>query len=241
MFQASLDQEMFTYWNENGYTDFMAQLREVEQLPREKQTIKITLPGRKKSRNKTPYYTFIAADSIDALKAWFPHRPENAPAIITNQFGKPISKTAMRHYWIKRLRDQGILPLFKKGERVNNTGKGLHEMRDVFRTLWSKSPANYIVGEFMMGHKVDPLNYDKSHRDVEFYKNEYRKVIPFLNLWSSGAAFGRVDKKELDILQEELQQAQKGQDKRVKDLEKRNYELDKKLEEIYKLLKQSNE
>jgi len=147
----------------------------------------------------------------------------------------------MRQYWVKHLRRLNIVDPIVKGTKATKTGKGLHEMRDVFRSLWSKSPASHIVAEYCMGHSIDKLNYDKSFRDVDYYKEEYQKALPHLNLLSSGAAFGRVDKKELDQLQDELQQAQKGQDKRVQELEKRNYELDRKLEEIYKLLKQSNE
>ena len=232
MFQSAMDQEMLTYWNLNGYDSL------VEQLRSDPDVIQISLPGRKK--NKKPFYSFIGQDAIDAIKNWLKHRPNNASAIFVNQYGRPITKNAMRQYWVKHLRRLNIVDPIVKGTKATKTGKGLHEMRDVFRVLWSKSPASHIVAEYCMGHSIDKLNYDKSFRDTDHYKEEYRKALPYLNLLSSGAAFGRVDKKELEQAQNELQQAQKGQDKRVKELEKRNYELDKKLEEIYKLLKQSN-
>jgi len=235
MFQSAMDQEMLTYWNLNGYESL------VKQLHSDPDVVQISLPGRKRNKNKKPFYSFIGRDAIDAIKNWLKHRPDDASAIFVNQYGRPITKNAMRQYWVKHLRRLNIVDPIIKGTKATKTGKGLHEMRDVFRSLWSKSPASHIVAEYCMGHSIDKLNYDKSFRDIEYYKEEYLKALPHLNLFSSGTAFGRVDKKELEQLQEELQQAQKGQDKRVQELEKRNYELDKKLEEIYKLLKQSNE
>ncbi len=196
MFQSALDQEMFTFWNQNGYDNLMAQLR---QHP---ETVKIELPGRKSNRNKRPYYTFIGSDAIDALRNWLEIRPANAEAIITNQRGDPLQKHNLRQYWTRHLRLIGIIPNIEAGKRLR-TGKGLHEMRDTFRSLWSKSSASHTVGEYLMGHTIDKLGYDKSFRDVEFYKGEYLKALPFLQLMSRGEAFGRVEKSELERLRKE--------------------------------------
>ena len=198
MFQSAMDQEMFSYWNMNGYDNLMAQLNSHELI------IKIELPGRKANKNIKPFYTFFGKDGIDAVRNWLKDRPEDAKAIITDQFGGPIQKASLQHYWLRHLRVLGLAPPITKTKR-NRTGKSLHEMRDTFRTLWSKSPADHKVGEYCMGHSIDPLNYDKSFRDVEYYKDEYMKAVPYLNLLSSGAAFGRVEKGEVDKLRVEVQ------------------------------------
>ena len=197
MFQGALDQEMFKHWNTNGYDDLVKQLRDNPEI------IKVNLPGRKKNRNEKPYYSFIGRDGIDTVKNWLQHRPENAKAIITNQFGDPLESSALKTYWIRHLRKMGLVDNDKGRQYVDRTGKGLHEMRDVRRSLWTKSPASSVVCEYTMGHSIDALNYDKSFRDVEFYQGEYMKALPFLNLLSSGAAFGRVEVTELDRVKRE--------------------------------------
>lgn len=215
IFQAAMDQEGFTYWNESGYSDLVTQLKE------NPDTVRIMLPGRKGAKNVQPYYTFITRDAIEALRNWLKIRaklvkkgkiPEGSEAIITNQFGEPLTKKGLKSYWFRHLMKNGIISPDTKGR----TGKSIHEMRDTWRSLWSKSPANHIVGEYFMGHQIDSLGYDKSFRDVEYYRDEYMKAAPYLNLISSGAAYGLVEAKK--------------QDKRIEELEAENEELRAQLE-----------
>lgn len=209
MFQSAMDQEMITHWNSNGWDSLHEQL--------DQDIIKIELPGRKGARNIKPFYSFIGGDAVKAIKAWMQLRAEkvrqgkisvNNKVIFCNQYGEAISKASLRRYWTKRLRDIGSIPPHSPETKGRLTGKGLHEMRDVWRSLWSKSPASHTVGEYLMGHKIDKLEYDKSFRDVEFYREEYAKALPYLQLISSGAPFGRVEKNEID-----------SQNRRIKDLE----------------------
>lgn len=238
MFQGFMDQEMFKYWNENGYTQLLKDLDAFRYDVPDDAVIKIDLPGRKRNKNIKPYYTFIGKDAITALKNYLKRRPDNQPVIFLNQVGKPISKSSLRHYWVRQLRRVGVVK-HTKGQRMDKTGKGLHEMRDVARSLWEKSPASGTVAEYCMGHTIDPLEYDKSFRDIDYYKAEYLKAAPHLNIMSSGEAFGRVEKTEVERLRRQIRDMEKSRGDRIEQLEAQVSELMDlvKSREFYELLK----
>ena len=60
MFMSAMDQEMYKYWNLNGWPSLKKQLDEKTQI------VKIDLPGRKRKKNKVPFYTFISGDALEA-------------------------------------------------------------------------------------------------------------------------------------------------------------------------------
>jgi len=239
MFQSAMDQEMLTYWNEHGYDDLIRQLATVQKLPREEQTIRIQLPGRKSNRNREGFYTFIGADAIDAIRNWLPDRPSHATAIFTDQNKTPLDKSNMRHLWNYNIKRLGLVDpgLKHKGAR---TGKGLHEMRDVWRSMWSKSPASATVGEYLMGHQIDVLQYDKSFRDVEFYRREYLKAVPWVNILSSGRAFGQVSEDQVEHLQRRVKELEAGRSGEVEELQQRLEEQQRMIDEMQKSLEVIN-
>ncbi|GAH18485.1 unnamed protein product [marine sediment metagenome] len=81
-------------------------------------------------------------------------------------------------------------------------GKNIHEIRDVFRSKWEISIAKPSVSEFMMGHQVDKMGYNKAHRDENWVIKEYRKALPLLQLMSSGRPYGQVEEDEVDSLRD---------------------------------------
>lgn len=186
IFQGGMGLDEFSYWNIHGLQSLREQLRGYPEV------VRIDLPGRKKRKNKDPYYTLIGIDAIKAIRDYFRIRPENELGIFLNQYGKPVSKAATAVYWIRHLVKLGfIVPTPEKGGAARY-GKNMHEIRDVFRSQWEKSPAKASVAEFLMGHVVDPLEYNKAHRDEAWTQEEYLSALPMLQIMSSARPFGLV-------------------------------------------------
>ena len=88
--------------------------------------------------------------------------------------------------------------------RKGRTGKSPHELRDLFRSQWAKSTAKGDVAEFCMGHMIDPLDYNKAWRDEKFYRDEYMKAVPYLQIMSSGQPYHMVGEEEIEKLRKEV-------------------------------------
>jgi integrase len=202
IFQAGMDRGSFLWWNSHGWPKLKEDLRN------DPDVIRIDLPGRKKARFEKPYYSFIGRDAIEAVKKWVLHRPESAGAIFTDQFDKPITANAIKTHWLRHGDKIGLFSRPGNRDSGNRYGKNVHEMRDVFRTLWQKSPAKPSVAEFCMGHVVDPLEYDKSYTDEKWVRKEYLKALPWLNILSSGRPYGQVAEDEVESLRSHVQQLQ---------------------------------
>ncbi len=214
MIQGGMGGAEICYWGENGWTKLM------EDLKGDPDLIEIDLPGRKTKKFEKPYYTLIGRDAIEALRKWLSQRPKDSPYIFTNQYDEAITPHALQIYWVRVGRRIGVIDPIKRGAgRGHQTGKNLHELRDVFRSQWEKSPAKASVAEFLMGHIVDPLEYNKAHYDRKWVRKEYLNALPMLQIMSSGRPFGQVEEDEIINLQE-----------KVKDLEAR---LERSTRELY--------
>lgn len=198
IFQGGMGLEEFSYWNTHGRASLMEQLRG------DPEVVRIDLPGRKRSRNDDPYHTYIGPDAIQAIRDYLRVRPKGGDAIFLNQFNGPVSPKAASVYWTRHLVKLGfIVPTPEKGGAARY-GKNMHELRDVFRSQWEKSPAKASVAEFQMGHVVDPLEYNKAHRDEAWTRNEYLQALPMLQIMSSDTPFGRVDGKTVNKLERRI-------------------------------------
>jgi len=196
MFEAGLDLHGFQYWNLNGWEELE------DALTGKPKTIEIYQPFRKLNRN--PFYTFIGGDAIEAIRNYLPMRPTDAEkeAIFYTQYKTPLSPVTLQQYWLERLEKLGLI--VRQPGRGRRYGKNLHEMRDIFRSQWEKSPAKGSVAEFCMGHKIDPLGYNKACKDKSWALGEYRKALPMLEIMSSGRPFGQVKEDEVRGLRDEI-------------------------------------
>lgn len=201
--QGGMDERAVVDWSKTGYDTLVSDLAEAKSLRREDRVIRIRLPGRKKYRNVKPFHTYIGVDAIDALENWVKRRPRDAEAIFTNQYGEPLAEDNMRTLWTRKLKLLGIVEPKNTSNTGNRYGKNLHEVRDVFRSQWEKSPAKGSVAEYMMGHKIDPLEYNKACRDEGWTLREYRKAGPYLQIMSSGIPFEQISIEEVYKLKDE--------------------------------------
>lgn len=207
MFQGGMGSHEVLYWNTHG-------LRKLEEdLQGSQGIIRVDLPGRKLEENGRSFYTFLGGDALSALRKWMAERPKKSDVIFPTRYGAPLNYFTIQAYWRRRLRKLGIGPK-NCGVRKGHTGKSPHELRDLFRSQWAKSPAKPEVGEFCMGHMIDPLDYNKAWRDEKFYRDEYAKALPYLNLISSGRPFHQVDEDEVESLRKEVANLKQAQETR---------------------------
>jgi len=237
MFQGALDLGGFNYWNLNGW-------KETErQLEKGIKPLRIDLPGRKSKRNIRPYYTLIGNDAVEALRLYVEnHRPRGAEVVFISKFGTPLKTDTIYQYWLAHLRKIGAVGVHVRGRRTM-TGKNPHEMRDLFRSMWEKSPAKGSVAEFCMGHVIDPLEYNKAFRDDEWVRDQYLNAEPWLNIISSGRPFGQVDKDEVTglnrriyELQAQVERLRMGRSDETEALTKRLEGQERKIEALEDLL-----
>jgi len=201
MFQGALGVGEWNYWNWNGWSSLKAQL-DMDLNP-----IKIDLPGRKKRKNVVPYYTYVGLDAIKALRYWLPNRPSGVNTIFANQMGTELTEWGLRMYWLRHLERLGLIDKVDT-ENMGNQKYGIryeknpHELRDLFRTRWQKSGRSSEVGEFFMGHDIDPLGYNKAMKDKKYTRGEYRRAKKWLNILSEDPEHIHIDDVEENITKE---------------------------------------
>lgn len=167
MFQGGMGKSELVYWSDYGKTSLLSQLRH------HMSPIRVDLPGRKRARNERPYYTFIGSDAVEALETYLEKAPRDAETIFLNQYGRPLNAKSIELYWGRKIHRLGLVKKPNGADGSTRYGKSPHELRDLFRTRWQKSGADPVAAEFFMGHTVDPLEYNKVMRDVDYARAQY--------------------------------------------------------------------
>lgn len=75
-----------------------------------KRIIKLNMPGRKSKRNVEPYYTFIGADAVDALKRLFHSRGwKQDDVLFRTERGDPLSRNSLQSYFRQKAIKLGLI------------------------------------------------------------------------------------------------------------------------------------
>jgi len=196
LFQGLMGQEELITFNTRCSGDLVKHLRENEKnLSR---PFRISFSGRKRTKGKRPFYTFIGEDALNAIKEYFERErgwPKEGEAIFMNQERRPITKQGTRANHLR------LLARLKYIQRVGGSsstryGLNLHEFRDQAKTwLHVRGKVDMACVDFWMGHVVDPLGYDKFSREEDYVLGHYLRAQPILNI-VSGTAKTRVEELE---------------------------------------------
>lgn len=151
--------------------------------------VKIDLIRQKTSRGVVrKYYTFIGEDAKMLIKEWLKERPTEAPKdylfVVYNRQKKefvPLTGRLLGNMLTKIAKRIGLI----EPNGLNRYHIHLHEFRDLFKSQCTLCGVHQVASEFFLGHVIDKLGYDKSPEyDVEWFKKEYMKVEPELNILS---------------------------------------------------------
>jgi len=169
------------------------------------------LRGRKS--NPKSFNTWVGGEALQLWKDYFDdirgYPKEGEPCAYSYQSKKkPFTKVALQTLHLYTLRKLKVIPRTSSNGRY---GFGLHELRDLARSLVEKAKGegfNEKSVEFWMGHTVDKLHYNKIwEKDADYNLSQYRIAEKYLNIVShveapidQEAITALVDRRVLEIL-----------------------------------------
>jgi len=166
-----------------------------EQVLRKEYPIRVFFVGGRKT-NPLDYYTILERDAVEALYDYVTkYRPNGEPqkdeAIFIVWKGRNGKRGPVEEWTVNRaIKTAAYKAGYLKTVRgVGRTPFHAHELRDCAKTeFWRKAPIfdNDLedVSEFLMGHVIDPLRYNKIMDDWEWVKKQVARIAPHINVIS---------------------------------------------------------
>ncbi len=142
------------------------------------------------------HYGFLDRDALMALQKWLKRRKEimgdtireGEPLFIGARKG-PITEGMIRKYFHKLAETSGVQKKLDGYELNIRYQYHPHELRDLLKSLATSSGVHPVVSEYMLGHSIDKLHYDKSPKtSPEFFRSEFKKLSPVTNFISNTRA-----------------------------------------------------
>jgi hypothetical protein len=124
------------------------------------------------------------------------------PRKILENCPKPFLTT--QGHLVNEMNIQGAWRSAKQRAGVKGT-IGAHELRDLFSTEWTKAELSEKVGEFLMGHNVDPNSYKKFCSDEDFVTRIYSGFVEHIE---GRGKLGRVEEQNKTLTDKLEKQAE---------------------------------
>jgi site-specific recombinase XerC len=182
MFQGAMGLAELIQFNQSSWEMVVKDLDNQEPMRVDLYRSKTSREGVKK------YFTFLGEDAKNLIKQWLKIRPNTKRSELFLTFNKntkewvPIRPPQIGSAITKSAKRAGLI----KEDELKRYHVHAHELRDLFKSLCTLNGVNQIASEFFLGHVIDKLGYDKSPEyDREWFRNEYRKVEPILNVISN--------------------------------------------------------
>jgi len=199
LWMGIMDQERFSQFNVKYGYDLGEHIKAKGVV----EPFMFSFPGRKSSRNRIEFYTFIGRDALSAWLEYFErHRgyPGRGEAALLMNEGKPVSKLALVNRHLRMLEK---LQYVKRGggDTSRRYGYNLHDFRDEAKTLLhlqgKRDGLDLECVDFWMGHVTDPNHYDKFYRDRNYHLEMYRIAEKYLNIISGVQVMPTQDTRKL--------------------------------------------
>jgi hypothetical protein len=231
MLQGAMAEEEFTQFNRKAWRKIVDKLD--DPLPTE-----VRLHRSKVSRGSrgklAKYFCFLGKDAKKVIKDWLEIRPKGAGRYLFVTWRKGGGRAKHQGAWVPVTADlignmitkvSMRTKLIRKGENgaANRYHVHGHELRDLFRTLCDLHGVKHVAAEFQMGHSIS--SYRKAHLyDVGFYRREYVKVEPFLNIISNPTGLKSaevIEQENLEVINRQFLVGFNYSDEQIKRIEKK--------------------
>jgi hypothetical protein len=231
MLQGAMAEEEFTQFNRKGWRQVVNKLD--DPLPSEVRMFR-SKTSRGSRGKMAKYFCFLSKDAKNAIKDWLAIRPKGAGRYLFVTWRKGGGRAKHKGAWVPVTADLIGNMITKVGMRTKLITKGEngaanryhvhgHELRDLFRTLCDLHGVKHVAAEFQMGHSIS--SYRKAHLyDVGFYRREYQKVEPFLNIISNPTGLKSAEAMEqenLEVVNRNFLIAFNYSDEQIKRIQKR--------------------
>lgn len=213
MLQGAMAEEEFTQFNKRAWKQIINRKKNINRLD-ETIPIEVRLFRSKTSRGSrgklAKYSCFLSKDAKNAIKDWLMIRPKGAGGFLFVTWRKGGGRSHHKGAWVPITADLIGNTITKVAMRTGLISKGEngaanryhvhgHEFRDLFRTLCDLHGVKHVAAEFQMGHSIS--SYRKAHLyDLNFYRKEYQKVEPYLNIISNPTGLKSVEAMEEENL-----------------------------------------